>query len=151
MIISEGTQRQMSLPQILHFHPDEQFYLIKNIQSSVPYFHNGLIQTNISWTIDDKQNIKQYDLSWIETDCHTDVFSCCYRRDAVTIKNSFQLYDLRFNCSYLVNIKPIRFDTSNNRSFQWYFNVSSCESIVVHGSIHPPCKKDRKSSENLFR
>lgn len=122
---------------------------MKNIELSAPYFSNGLIKANLSWTINDENSIRQYDLSWIESQCHSDVSSCCYRRDAVTSRNLFQLYDLRFNCDYLISIKPIRYDSMTNKTFQLHLNVNSCSLTQVQGSIMPPCEKDRqKSMEN---
>jgi hypothetical protein len=135
----------MSLPLIIPFNFDEEFFSIKNVQISKPYFLNGLIKTNLSWNKILDHRIKQYDLYWIESSCQSDVSTCCYRRDAVTIQNYFQLYDLRFNCTYLVNIIPIGLKIK--KSFQFYFNVSSCSLTEVHGSIHPSCQMDQKRSK----
>jgi hypothetical protein len=140
MILSSGNHIQMSLPIEIKFNYEDDFFSIKNIHISKPYFINGLIKTNISWNKINDYRLKQYDIYWIETSCYSDTISCCYRRDAVTIQNFFQLYDLRFNCTYLVNIK-IR-----KKSFQFYFNVSSCELTDVYGSIRPPCQIDEKRS-----
>ena len=74
---------------------------------SKSYFINGLIKTNISWNRNIHSKIQQYDIYWIEDQCYSDIYSCCYRHDAVTIQNYFQLYDLRFNCTYSVNINAI--------------------------------------------
>ncbi|CAF2366982.1 unnamed protein product [Rotaria sp. Silwood2] len=133
----------MSLPIIIHFNSEEEFFPIKNLQISKSYFTNGLIKTNISWTKNNDSRIKQYDIYWIENKCYSDIYSCCYRRDAVTIQNYFQLYDLRFNCTYLVNINAIGLKIK--KSFQFYFNVSSCELTDVYGSIRPLCHTDRKT------
>jgi hypothetical protein len=111
---------------------------------SEPYFINGLIKTNISWNKIIDYRLQQYDLHWIETQCYSDVISCCYRRDAVTIENSFQLNDLRFNCTYVLNIKPIVSKIRMEKSFQIYFNVSSCQTIQIYGTIRPPCQTDNK-------
>ena len=67
----------------------------------------------------------------------------------MTIENNFQLYDLRFNCTYILNIKPIVSKIRIKKSFQVYFNVSSCHLIQVYGSIRPPCQIDDKSSLNF--
>jgi hypothetical protein len=144
MIISKGDHIQMSLPIIIHFNYEEEFFSIKNFHLSKPYFINGLIKINITWNKIINYQIKQYDIYWIETKCYSNILSCCYRRDAVTIKNFFQLYDLRFNCTYLVNIKAI--GLKKIKSSQFYFNVSSCQLTDVYGSIQPPCQTDRKTS-----
>jgi hypothetical protein len=146
MILSENDHLQMSSPIEIHFNYEDEFFSIKNFQISKSYFINGLIKTNISWNNINDYRLKQYDIYWIETKCYSDVLSCCYRRDAVTIKNFFQLYDLRYNCTYLVNIKPIGLEKI--KSSQFYFNVSSCQLTDVYGSIQPPCQNDRKTSKN---
>jgi hypothetical protein len=138
----------MSLPIIINFNYEEEVYSIKNLQISKAYFINGLIKTNISWNKINDDRIKQYDIFWIESECHSDVFSCCYRRDAVTIQNYFQLYDLRYDCTYLINIKPI--GSKLSKPFEIYFNVSSCKLTDVYGSIRPPCQTDRKTSKIYF-
>ncbi|CAF3371527.1 unnamed protein product [Rotaria sp. Silwood1] len=143
IIISEGNHIQMSLPIIIHFNSEEEFFPIKNLHISKPYFINGFIKTNISWTKNTDSRIKQYDIYWSENQCYSEIFSCCYRRDAVTIQNYFQLYDLRFNCTYLVNINAI--GSKRKKSFQFFFNVSSCELTDVYGTIRPPCHTDRKT------
>lgn len=134
---------------IKNFNYAEEYLSIKNIQISKSYFINGLIKTNISWNKINNNQIKQYEIYWIENKCSSDILSCCYRRDAVTIKNSFQLYDLRFNCTYLVNIQAISY--KKIKSIQFYFNVSSCELIDVYGTIQPPCQNDRKTSKEKKR
>jgi hypothetical protein len=117
---------------------------------SEPYFINGLIKTNISWDKINDYRLQQYDLHWIETQCYSDVIACCYRRDAVTIENSFQLNDLRFNCTYVLNIKPILSKIRMEKSFQIYFNVTSCQSIQIYGTIRPPCQIDNKRSSSFI-
>ena len=116
---------------------------------SESYFINGLIKKNISWSRINDHRLQQYDLHWIETQCYSDVTSCCYRRDAVTTENAFQLNDLRFNCTYVLNIKPIVSKIRMNKSFQIYFNVSSCQSIEVYGTIRPPCQTNEKQRNVL--
>ena len=120
---------------------------------SEPYFINGLIKMNISWSKSNDRRVQQYDLHWIETQCYSDVLSCCYRRDAVTVENSFQLYDLRFNCTYLLNIKPVVSKLRIKKSFQIHFNVTSCQSIEVHGTTQLACQPSsntRPSSPTPF-
>jgi hypothetical protein len=141
MIISKGDHIQLSSPILIKFNYEDELFSIKNFQISKPYFINGVIKANISWNKINDYRLKQYDIHWIETSCYSEISSCCYRRDAVTIQNVFQLYDLRFNCTYLIDIK-IR-----KKSFRFYFNVSSCELTEVYGSIQPPCQTDRKRSK----
>ena len=150
MIVTDGDEKQLSLPELIHFHSAEEFSSIRQFEMSSPFFHNGFIRSNLSWKNLLDQHVKQYDLSWIETQCYSDVSSCCYRRDAVTTQNSFQLTDLRYNCSYLLTIEPIGSTRSFNRTFQISFNVSSCQLTDVQGSIPPPCHLDRQSSTTLF-
>ncbi|CAF3729016.1 unnamed protein product [Adineta steineri] len=147
IIIAEGDHIQTSLPIIINFNYENESLIIKNLYISKPYFINGLIKTNISWNKILDQRLKQYDIYWIEHECHSDVLSCCYRRDAVTIQNSFQLYDLRYNCTYLITIQPIGLKQKN--TFKFYFNVSSCELTDVYGSIRPPCQTDRRTIDTF--
>jgi hypothetical protein len=143
MILSNDNIISMSLPEKIHFNYRKQYISINNFQISKPYFINGLIKVNISWNKIFDHRIKQYDIYWIETQCHLK----SYQRDAVTIQNYFQLYDLRFNCTYLVNIKIIGLDQI--QSFTFYFNVSSCQLTEVYGTIQPPCQTDGKTSKCL--
>ncbi|CAF1182709.1 unnamed protein product [Rotaria sordida] len=151
LIIPDDDELQMSIPISIKFNYEEEFFSIKNFYISEPYFINGLIKTNISWNKINDYRIQQYDLYWIETYCSSDILPCCYRRDAVTIESFFQLYDLRFNCTYLLNIKPIVSKLRIKKSFQTYFNVSSCQLIQIYGTIRPSCQiNENLSSLNLI-
>ena len=108
-------------------------FSLENVQISSPYFLNGLIKANISWTF---LPISPYEITWIETTCHSKIISCCYSRQGRTIENHFQLYDLRFHCTYSVQIQY-----KKRILFQRFFNVTSCESINIQGTISPPCLK----------
>jgi len=85
----------------------------------------------------------------METQCYSDVPTCCYRRDAITTDNFYQLNDLRFNCTYILNIKPILSKIRTKKSFQYYFNVSSCQTIETIGTNRPPCQNQRIYSQPL--
>ncbi|CAF1188909.1 unnamed protein product, partial [Didymodactylos carnosus] len=111
-----------------------EYMVISDLKISEPFFINGLLKANVSWTINDKQNdyssqIQQFDLYWLEVNCTNDV-SCCYRRDAATVQNQFQIYDLRFNCTYALN-------------------VPSCANITVFGAIRPPCPTTESKNKAL--
>ncbi|CAF0730786.1 unnamed protein product [Adineta steineri] len=146
LIIPDGDLIQMSAPISIKFNYDDELFSIKNFHISEPYFINGLIKTNITWNKINDYRIQQYDLHWIETQCYSDVLSCCYRRDAFTIENSFELYDLRFNCTYVLNIKPVIPKIRIQKPFQVHFNVSSCQSIHIFGIIRPSCQIDDKQT-----
>lgn len=140
---------QTSLPVSLKYHYEENLFSIENFRHSSPYFINGIIKMNISWNEIDDDRLQQYDLHWIESQCYSDVTSCCYRRDAVTTEHFFQLNDLRFNCTYVLYIKPIVSTIRIDRAFQISFNVTSCQSIEVIGTIRPPCQINEQNDNNL--
>ena len=146
-MITDGDRIEMSVPTSIPFYyQEQQISIIENLHVSEPYFVNGLIKANVSWNILTPNQIQQYDLLWIETQCSADVVSCCYRRDAATIQNHFEIYDLRFNCTYVLNVSPIvsKSHSKNlHNSLTTRFNVSSCEMIQIQGSIRPPCQTDR--------
>jgi hypothetical protein len=126
----------------MKFHYDDELFAIRDFHLSSPYFINGLIKVNVSWTKLTDERVQQYELHWIESQCYSDVLSCCYRRDAVTRENTFQLYDLRFNCTYALNIQAIVSRQRVKTPFQVYFNVSSCQTIDIYGTIRPACQTE---------
>ena len=140
---------EMSSPVSETFNYEDELFSIKNFQISKAYFINGFIRANVSWKKINDHRVQQYDLHWIESQCHSDSLSCCYRRDAVTIENFFQLYDLRFNCTYVLKIRPIVSKLHINKSFQVYFNVSSCQSIEIYGTIRPSCQANENYSTSI--
>ncbi|CAF1131146.1 unnamed protein product [Adineta ricciae] len=148
LINSGDSSVQTSAPVSVKFNYEEELFTIKNFYMSEPYFINGLIKTNVSWTKVPDTRVEQYELHWIETQCYSDVLSCCYRRDASTSDNAFELYDLRFNCTYVLNIKPVVPKLRIKKSFQVYFNVSSCESILISGTIRPSCQTDEQQQNH---
>lgn len=123
----------------LFFNFHDQISSLENIHISSPYFFNGLIKANLSWTF---LPISPYEITWIESTCHSPISSCCYSRESQTIENHFQLYDLRFHCTYSVKIQ-----WKKRILFQRFFNVTSCELIDIQGTISPPCLTDRKTSK----
>ncbi|CAF1160236.1 unnamed protein product [Didymodactylos carnosus] len=129
----------------LRYQRHREYVVISDLKISEPFFINGLLKANVSWIINDKQNdplqIQQFDLYWLEVSCANDV-SCCYRRDAATIQNQFQIYDLRFNCTYALNVYPIlnEIGKEGNRLSQ-RFNVPSCANIMVLDGTRSPCQK----------
>ncbi|CAF0923991.1 unnamed protein product [Didymodactylos carnosus] len=140
---STTTTSFLSLPSSLRHQRHGEYSVISDLKISEPFFINGLLKANVSWTINDQTDfslqIQQFDLYWLEVSCTNDV-SCCYRRDAATIKNQFQIYDLRFNCTYAVNINPVLNEISKTgNKLSQRFNVTSCSNILVFGSIRPPC------------
>ncbi|CAF1430707.1 unnamed protein product [Rotaria magnacalcarata] len=145
LMIPDDDQIQMSVPVSIKFNYEEELFSIRNFYLSEPFYINGSIKTDISWNKINDYRIQQYDLHWIETQCYSDASPCCYRRDAVTIENFFQLDDLRFNCTYVLTIEPIISKLRIKKSFQFYFNVSSCQSIQIYGTIQPPCQTDENS------
>lgn len=128
-----------SSPLKLFFNLEDQLTSLENVQISSPYFFNGLIKANLSWAF---LPIFPYEITWIETVCYSSIFSCCYSRQALTIENHFQLYDLRFHCTYLVTIQ-----WKKRVLYEQFFNVTSCELIEFYGRISPPCLTDRKTSK----
>lgn len=129
----------MSMPVSIKFNYEEELFSIRNFYISEPFYINGSIKADISWNKINDHRIQQYNLNWIETQCYSDASPCCYRRDAVTIENFFQLDDLRFNCTYMLTIEPILSKLRIKKSLQFYFNVSSCQSIQVYGTTRPTC------------
>lgn len=150
--------------------------LIKNLSVQLPYFQNGLVKSKLSWQIEhDKESSSQdsasinaktlvdqpmFTITWFPIKCVQS--DKTLQKDlptpitATTINTHFEIYELKHNCDYVVNVrlansqKPLIFGSAASASISQkqivspqissaQFKVPSCSAIRVIGRIKPVC------------
>jgi hypothetical protein len=129
---------------------------IYNITVQTPYFQNGLVKAKLSWQIETSIVAKSsdrptmYTLTWFPIKCHHNQ-KMPIPITASTIHTHFEIYELRYNCDYVINVRVAR-DSSilvglpgsstvlpPQQIVSSQFRVPSCSSIGIVGRLRPIC------------
>ena len=158
--------------------------IIKNLSVHMPYFQNGLVKAKITWLTEQEEkevvnyntnndNQPMYTITWFPIKCtktneqQETVVTLAQKQlptpiTATTISTSFEIYELKYNCDYVVNVKlanmnkPLS-DTASvaslnsisksssllNQISSAQFKVPPCSSIKIIGRIRPTCYESR--------
>lgn len=163
---------------------------IRNLTVYRPYFQNGLVKAKLSWQFMNNlpssittltnglvQSNNQFTLIWFPIKCLHVNGSLLKQTElptpitSLTQKTQFEVYELKYNCDYVVNVRlnmnqqqqqqsqalTIQQSASLKRQQQpqivatTQFKVPSCSEIYIIGRIKPLCYEtsdDEKSSNN---
>jgi len=157
--------------------------LIRNLSINSPYFQNGLVKTKLSWQIEDNDSSKQtkdevsihlitdqpmFTITWFAIKCISAKTGTTEQKQlptpitATTINTNFEIYELKYNCDYVVNVRLSNNNNNNNNNKQQQnenkaissslnsrpaqpqiasaqFKVPSCNQIKIVGRIRPIC------------
>lgn len=151
---------------------------IRNLTIQSPFFQNGLVKAKLSWQIEEtnaKQQKQQeessinfisdqpmFTITWFAIKCTGAKSSQMPQKQlptpitATTINTNFEIYELKYNCDYVVNVRlannnkqPIEktqpnLSSSLNRPVppqiaSTQFKVPACTQIKLVGRISPIC------------
>lgn len=152
--------------------------VIRNLSVQTAYFQNGLVKAKSSWQLEHayqhqassqpesasilSKTVRQptmFTLTWFPIKCTTtSATSTVEPRQlptpitATTINTHFEIYELMYNCEYVLNVRLVHSPSaavllnqhSNSAAQQpqiasAQFRVTSCERIAVVGRIKPIC------------
>lgn len=153
---------------------------IRNLTVKNPYFRNGLVKAKLSWYLSEKNEqyndvnsinsasinsivIEQpiFTITWFPIKCANDKDESkpSHRLPtpitATTINTNFEIYELKYNCDYVVNIRLDNKHSSGVSSSlnptppqvaSAQFQVPSCDSVEIIGHIRPRCYLSRQNS-----
>lgn len=126
---------------------------ISNLTVLEPYFRNGLVKAAITWSLSNQQTASinsldqaMFTITWFPITCSTDL-TLPTPITATTISTEFEIYELRYDCNYVVNVrlatKAPRGSTSLNPTppqvASGQFRVPSCSQVQILGHIRPRC------------
>jgi hypothetical protein len=142
--------------------PPQAVSSIHNITVQTPYFQNGLVKAKLSWQVGkpttssslSNSDPTMYTLTWFPIKCH---HSAAGARmpipiTASTIHTHFEIYELRYNCDYVINVRVAAAQDSvlqglvgsstvlpPQQIVSAQFHVPSCSTIGIVGRIRPIC------------
>jgi hypothetical protein len=116
---------------------------LKEIIPQDAYFHNGLVKANISWTLPDGyEEEPEVLLHWLPEVCIADNNGASSLSKAMSDTKqgtSFIIYDLRFDCRYVVKAQLVSIGGSVGPVSYITFQTPSCGNIEVEGDLLPDC------------
>lgn len=162
--------------------------MIRNLSVQTPYFQNGLVKAKLSWQIEfqgqqdfylskqqasisSKTVIDQpmFTITWFAIKCvkldkKLDSSNIPHKQlptpiTATTINTHFEIYELKYNCDYVVNVRLANSNSNKQSLFSQFsssllsnsqksippqissaqFKVPSCSQIKILGRIRPMC------------
>lgn len=128
---------------------------VTNLSVQTPYFQNGLVKAKLSWQLvnSDVSTPPMFTLTWFPVKCHqqqahqSSPFLLHHKQmpapiTASTINTHFEIYELRFDCDYTINIKLASSQENTQtaaKTVSVQFKVPSCSAISIIGRIKPFC------------
>ncbi len=181
---SERNQRLIVDQQVIQ-NDLSQRPIIRNLSIQPPFFLNGLVKAKLSWQIEEnnsKIQLKQpeeisinyitdrpmFTITWFAIKCIESKSMLLQKQlptpiTATTINTNFEIYELNYNCDYVVNVRlaynkktekasSTLLSSSLNRSVPLQiasaqFKVPSCSQIKLIGRIRPICYTSKTKSD----
>ena len=149
---------------------------IKNLSVQTAYFQNGLVKAKLAWQVETNwtPNSQQeasisaktlvdqpmFTITWFAIKCvKSDTVTMSQRQlptpiTATTINTHFEIYELKYNCDYVVNVRlaansqqqTAQTDASSSlqrlvapQIASAQFKVPACSQIKIVGRIQPMC------------
>lgn len=181
--IKPNNQQQQQQQFIRNSPQANQVPVIKNLTIQTPYFQNGLVKAKLAWQMenlpavdqqDQQQQSQMYTIAWFAIKCvshklmqdHSAAAAVTLSQKqlptpitATTINTNFEIYELKYNCDYVVNVrlanvnKPLTPELIAQSSSltkplvpqiaSAQFKVPACNLIKVIGRIRPTCLETR--------
>ena len=149
---------------------------ISNLTVQTPFFQNGLVKAKLAWQLDQKSQSSNnqasiinsvidppmFTITWFAIKCvklvsndATQTYATVPPKQlptlitATTINTHFEIYELKYNCDYVVNVRLAKLSSSasiNQRGqsnqpqiASVQFKVPACNMIGIIGRIRPIC------------
>lgn len=123
--------------------------LIHNLTVQTPYYLNGLAKAKVSWSIDQLNNVNTknhqtlFTLTWFAIKCFGFDQSLPNPITASTVYPNFDVYELKFDCDYVVNVRlgqtKLGEAKISPQIVSAQFKVPSCSQIEISGRVKPRC------------
>lgn len=122
---------------------------IVNLTHHSPYFQDGVIKAKIEWSPVDDEATQQVMVHWAPDVCIADQSSTASESSgpitktvtATTRENSYQVFDLRFDCRYTVHVRGMSPTGKLGPVATTSFFVHGCRDIEIEGTsdVLPAC------------
>lgn len=142
---------------------------IRNLTIKKPYFRNGLVKAKLAWRFSDDTEAANtansasinsiiidqpmFTITWFPIKCTQHKLPTPIT--ATTINTHFEIYELKYNCAYVINVrlatKPntgvsSSLNPSPPQIASAQFSVPSCGMVEIVGRIEPRCFDSHKST-----
>ena len=142
---------------------------VRNLTVKSPYFRNGLVKAKLSWLVSDSNSLAAssinsasinsivieqpvFTITWFPIKCSSDSLTTLSTPiTASTINTNFEIYELVYNCDYVVNVRLEAASKSEShigssslnpappQIASAQFKVPGCKAIQIVGLIRPRC------------
>ncbi|KAK2143645.1 hypothetical protein LSH36_824g02009 [Paralvinella palmiformis] len=115
------------------------------LKVDAPFFQNGLLRANVSWSViqdGSGVSVKKSLLQWSPDACIADSSldnGLPKLLTATTQDQYFVIYELRFDCRYVVKLIPISEQGAMGEESRISFVTPSCGEVPVIGHVLPDC------------
>ncbi|XP_074657809.1 anosmin-1-like [Tubulanus polymorphus] len=117
---------------------------LRNVTVDKPFYENGLLKATIHWVIPSghKEKIHKFLIHWTPDVCiamATLDGPLSKTISATTHDTQFMIYDLRFDCRYVVKVQPVSQEGAVGPTSHAIFNTPSCSDVKIKGINLPDC------------
>ena len=120
---------------------------IRNLTLQNVYFQNGLVKARLNWQLSQQLFTADFQLTWFPIKCLDSNGSLVKESllpapiSSQTQKLQFEIYELKFSCDYVVNVKLLssRYQTKRLIFSTVQFKVPECNEVKIIGKIKPLC------------
>ena len=120
---------------------------IRNLTLQNVYFQNGLVKARLNWQLSQQLFTADFQLTWFPIKCLDSNGSLVKESllpapiSSQTQKLQFEIYELKFSCDYVVNVKLLssRYQTKRLIFSTIQFKVPECNEVIIIGKIKPLC------------
>lgn len=106
------------------------------------HYSNGDVTVYIKWKVlpDDENSVDRYMVYWSPEYCDQDYTSEELSPNSATTHDTFfELYKLKYECSYIVKVMASNLDGQNGNPVTLRFQTPMCSEVFVKGEHSPIC------------
>lgn len=110
------------------------------------YYQNGLLKANLSWSFEEAggrdERPDKLLVYWSTEGCSSDLtLEEPPVMSATTHTNYFTIYDLRFNCRYLIRVQSVTVHGVTGSMAYSFLDTPHCGQALVIGEVQPDCPR----------
>ncbi|KAJ8310693.1 hypothetical protein KUTeg_012558 [Tegillarca granosa] len=118
------------------------------------HYSNGDVTVYIKWKVlpDDENSVDRYMVYWSPEYCDQDYTSEELSPNSATTHDTFfELYKLKYECSYIVKVMASNLDGQNGNPVTLRFQTPMCSEVFVKGEHSPICPERKYKFDKINR
>ncbi|XP_072034617.1 anosmin-1-like isoform X2 [Amphiura filiformis] len=111
----------------------------RDVEPEDPYWEDSVLKAKIRWRKPKGQEdgVNRFTIHWRPDSCLQDQQNSIL--EASTHDTFFDIYDLRFDCQYMVSVVAVSDSTHTSPAATIHFYTPPCTEVIVLGSERPIC------------